>query len=190
MKLNKKASLVRRVKRRIERFLNSRRGRICVIVALALGTTMAVACHPVTRKIVIGYWSRFNHFFSSTNQESTNSVPLVETSSKSSTPTWKKLGLFGGIVVIVGLGLWSGKIDLDGFNFSSRKDEVVTVPSKSYEWDSYPLPSGRRGWIIALRTFGGAIIHIAGIPVCLVSLEVGLAMQAIGWQMATYPIYN
>lgn len=193
--MSKKFSWGRRVTRRIKRFFNSRRGRTFIISALALGTTIAVAYHPFTRKIVIGYWSRFNNLFNSVNEESTTSIPLVETSSKPSTPTWKKFGLFGGIVVILGVALWSNKIELDDFKFFSPKDEVVTIPSKSYDplsWDSYPLPPGRRGWLIVARTVGGTALFVLAIPVGMAmnSVELVGLMQTTGWQMATWPIYN
>lgn len=190
----KKFSWNRRFNRRIKRFLKSRRGRVAVIFALAIGTSIAVACHPVTRRIIVGYWSRFN-FFNSANEDNTTSIPSVETSTKSSIPTWKKLGLFGGIVVILGVAVWSGKIQLNDFNFFNREDEVVKVPAKSYDpstWDSYPLPSGRRGWLIVTRTLTGAALIVLSIPATVVtnSVKIGATMYFTGYQMVTWPTYT
>lgn len=191
--MQKQKLSLRRIRRRIKRFFNSPRGRMLLISSVALGIAIAVAYNPSTRQIVIGYWSQLKNLVNSLKEKNTTSIPLEEISPESSRLNWKQLGLVGGIVVILGVGLWSGKIELDNFNFFSRKDEVVTVPSKSYDpssWNSYPLPTGRRGWLIVFRVATGTALIILSTPAAAVtnSAEVGFTLWVTGHQMATWPI--
>ena len=115
-------------------------------------------------------------------------------SSESNSLTWKQIGLFGGIVIVIlGVGLWSGKIELGDFNFFSRKEEVVTVPSKSYDpssWDSYPLPSGRPGLLVVVRILTGTTLLILSGPIgiALNSPAASIGIGLTGYQMVTWQI--
>ena len=192
--MKNQVSKMRRIRRRIKRFFNSPRGRKLLIGSLALGIGIAVAYNPFTRQIVIGYWSRLNNLFNSLNEENTASIPLEEMSSESNSLTWKQIGLFGGIVIVIlGVGLWSGKIELGDFNFFSRKEEVVTVPSKSYDpssWDSYPLPSGRPGLLVVVRILTGTTLLILSGPIgiALNSPAASIGIGLTGYQMVTWQI--